>query len=93
MFCMVTVEAAADRSLQRLCQNVSIAEEIELRHCANLLTQWLHYDPNLKGISSGIHAVYKTLVCGPLFAWFQVLRPIDRRVIIWGFGQNVNWKR
>jgi hypothetical protein len=93
MFCKVIVDPAAVKSLNWLCQRVSPLEELEMRECAELLTRWLQYDPNLKGIRSLTQAGFKTLVCGPLYVWFKNGRPIERRVTICGYGRNVNWTR
>ena len=87
MFCTVTVAPSAHLSIRRMCRNRPPAERTELRACANLLAHWLQYNPNLQGKGSKIH-VRKTLICGPLFAFYEVRPPIERHVIIWDYGRN-----
>jgi hypothetical protein len=93
MFCTVTVEPGARLSLQRLCLNLPATEQQELRECAYLLERWLQYNPNLQGVRSITQAGYKTLICGPIYALYQIMRPIARQVIIRDYGRNPNWKR
>jgi hypothetical protein len=92
MFCRVSVEPAAYLSIQRMCRNRSPTECIELWKCASLLARWLQYDPNLQGRRSGMH-IRKALNCGPIYAWYEIRPPIERHVIIWEYGRNLNWAR